>query len=136
MRHILWSILMLTAAVAPVSAEVINIDNRELARLIDEGVPVVDVRTPPEWESTGVIAGSHLMMFFDERGGYDARSWLTELGTVTDPSRPVILICRTGNRTTTISSFLDRQVGFATVYNVEHGITAWIEDDRPVSDVN
>ena len=42
----------------PVSAEVINIDNAELARLVAKGVPVIDIRTAGEWKSTGVIPGS------------------------------------------------------------------------------
>ena len=49
-------------------AEVVNVDNAELARLAASGVPVIDVRTEGEWKQSGVISGSKLLTYFDERG--------------------------------------------------------------------
>jgi len=37
---------------------VIDIDNAELNKLISAGVPLIDLRTPPEWQQTGILAGS------------------------------------------------------------------------------
>lgn len=133
-RHYLMILAILLIALSA-TAEVIDIDNEQLQSLLAEGVPVVDVRTPPEWQQTGVIAGSHRLMFFDPVGRYDARQWLAELQSIAGPDEPVILICRTGNRTSTISAFLAGQAGYETVYNVRHGITSWIASGRPVSPV-
>ena len=133
MRQLSWLIIALIATVLPAGAEVINIGNDELATLIANGVPLIDVRTPPEWQDTGIIAGSHLLMFFDKRGGYDSEQWLNGLSAIARPEQPVILICRSGNRTTTISTFLDQQVGFTRIYNVKRGINGWIADHRPVA---
>jgi len=46
---------------------------------------------------------------------------------------PVVLICRTGNRTSTLARHLVEQMGYTQVYNVRDGITRWIRDDRPVT---
>ena len=68
-KFLLLCCLALSAVVA--RAEVIDIDNAELAQLMKSGVPVIDIRTQPEWEDTGVLAGSKLLTFYDERGRAD-----------------------------------------------------------------
>ena len=55
-RPSILATLLLPFAIA-VHAEVINIDNAELARLSASGAAVIDIRTAPEWTETGVIAG-------------------------------------------------------------------------------
>ena len=62
-RQVLFCITALGAY-----AEVVNVDNAELARLAASGVPVIDVRTEGEWKQTGVIGGSKLVTYFDEQG--------------------------------------------------------------------
>lgn len=57
-------------------AEVVDIDSAELAKLAAAGVPVIDIRTSPEWVETGIVPGSHLLTFFDERGRADPAAWL------------------------------------------------------------
>ncbi len=116
----------------PVHAEVRNIDNEQLAALIEQGVPVIDIRRPEEWRQTGVIEGSHLITFFDRQGRYDVRAWLEKLAPIAGRDDPFILICRTGNRTGVVSRFLDRKLGYTKVYNVKKGITDWIREGRPV----
>jgi rhodanese-related sulfurtransferase len=104
-----------------------------LARLLAAKVPVIDIRTAPEWEETGVVPGSKLITFFDERGRVDPGAWLEKAKGVGNPGDPVILICRTGNRTRAAAQFLTQQVGYAKVYNVRAGIRAWMKDGRPVA---
>ena len=60
-------------------AAVINIDNAELTRLAASGVAVIDIRTEPEWNATGVIAGSELLTFVDEEGRVDSSGWLEKI---------------------------------------------------------
>ena len=57
--------MLLTASLA--NAEVKEINNEEIAKLIKNNVPIVDIRRPSEWSDTGVIAGSNLLTFFDKR---------------------------------------------------------------------
>jgi rhodanese-related sulfurtransferase len=119
--------------ILPVRAEVVDIDNATLARLAAAGVPVIDIRTAGEWNDTGIIPGSKLLTFFDERGQADPPAWLQKVQAVAKPEQPVIVICRSGNRTRTVSRFLSQQGGYQTVYNVKDGIRAWANDGRPMT---
>ena len=112
-------------------ADVSNIDNAQLKSMIEAGVPVIDVRRTEEWKQTGIVKGSHMMTFFDKSGRYDVKSWLSKLDKVAKPNEPFILICRTGNRTGIISNFLDKELSYTKVYNVERGITSWISKGNP-----
>lgn len=122
--------LSLCLSALAVHAEVINIDNAELASLMAKGVPLIDIRTEGEWKSTGVIAGSKLMTFFDERGQANPPLWLEKLKPIAKPDQPVILICRTGNRTKAATQYLSEQAGYKKVYNVTKGIVAWSGEGR------
>jgi len=113
-------------------AEVVNVDNIELARLASSGVAVIDIRTAPEWGETGVISGSRLLPFFDERGRADPPRWLEQLKSVTKPGQAVVLICRSGNRSRAAAQFLSQQAGYKTVYNATGGLNTWIREGRSV----
>lgn len=122
----------LALAATGAQAEVTNIDNAELARLAAAGAVVVDIRTEGEWKETGVIPGSHLLTFFDENGRANPQAWLEKLKAVAPPGQPVVLICRSGNRTRPVSQLLDQQAGYGKVYNVTSGIRAWAGEGRPL----
>ena len=123
-QFLLLCCLALSAIVA--RAEVIDIDNAELAQLMKSGVPIIDIRTQPEWADTGVLAGSKLLTFFDERGRSDPAAWLEKLKPLVKPSDPVVVICRSGNRTKPVSQLLAQQAGYTKVYNVKSGMKGWI----------
>jgi rhodanese-related sulfurtransferase len=113
-------------------AVVVNIDNAELARLAASGAAVIDIRTAPEWKQTGVISGSKLLTFFDEKGRVDAPAWIGQLKSLTKPGQPVVLICRSGNRSLTAAQFLAQQPGYKTVYNATGGLNVWSQEGRSV----
>lgn len=127
----LMSVIVTFLIAFPVHAQVSNIDNMELQQLISEGVPVIDVRRPEEWKQTGVVEGSHLLTFFDKNGRYDVNKWMADFSRIAGPDDPVVLICRTGNRTGTISRFLDQRLNYNKVSNVTKGITHWIKQGNP-----
>ena len=120
----------LLAGSAPIHAEVTHVDDAALERLLEAGVPVVDIRTPEEWEATGIIEGSHLLTFFDAQGNYDVRTWLSALSAIAAPDAPVAIICHSGGRSDIVSRFLDGQVGYQHVHDVHKGISQWIADGR------
>ncbi len=122
----------LALAALAARAEVIDIDNAQLAQLLKSGVTVIDIRTKPEWEETGIVPGSQLLTFFDERGKADPAAWLDKVKPLAKPGDPVIVICRSGNRTKPVSQFLSQQAGYAKVYNVKSGIKGWIGDKGAV----
>ena len=113
-------------------AEILDIDSAGLARLLAAGVPVIDIRTAPEWRETGVVPGSHPLTFFDEKGNSDPAAWLAQARLVAKPGDPVIVICRSGNRTKEVSRLLSQKAGYSKVYNVKDGILAWMKEARPV----
>lgn len=45
-----------------------NIDNAQLKSLVEQGVPLYDVRRPDEWRQSGVVAGSRKLTFVDASG--------------------------------------------------------------------
>lgn len=132
MRSLFVAVFLLLASIA-VRAEVIDVDNAEFARLMAAGVPVIDIRTVPEWEETGIVPNSRLLTFFDERGKADPAAWLEKAKGIAKAGDPVIVLCRSGNRTKAVSQFLSQQAGYAKVYNVKDGIKSWIKEGRPMA---
>lgn len=113
-------------------ADVAELDNASLQALIDQGVPVVDIRRKDEWQQTGIVEGSHLLTFFDEKGRYDVAAWLSELQEIAPAGEPVILVCAHGVRSANVAKLLDRKLGYSQVHNVTRGIAEWIGKDQPV----
>ena len=133
-RRVFWSLLALAFFFAPLArAEVIELDNAGLKQLIADGVPVVDIRHVDEWQQTGIIKGSRLITLPVNKAGnaYDVAAWHDAFSKVIQPSQPVIIICRTGNRTKSVANFLDQRAGYTKVYNVTEGIVRWIKDGNP-----
>lgn len=123
--------ILLLLGVSLMNAQRIDITPDELENLQRQGVAVVDIRTAPEWFQSGVIPESKLLTFFDARGNYDALGFLQNLKRQgITPETPVILVCRSGNRTLSISNFLISQ-GFEKVYNLKHGILEWLKLTKP-----
>lgn len=124
---------MVISMIKMADAGVININNQELSVLLNQGVAIVDIRTEPEWRQTGVIPGSHLLMLFDEkRNVVDPQGWLAQVKAIIPMDKPVILICRVGNRTVPATQFLVKS-GYSKVYNVTGGIVPWIKAGLPIA---
>jgi rhodanese-related sulfurtransferase len=103
-----------------------EIDNRELARLVEAGVKVVDIREPWEWEETGVVEGSHLITAFDAQGRIRP-DFAARLQEAVSPDEEMVLICRTGNRSGVLAPALAEQLGYGKIRNVTRGILPWIQ---------
>jgi rhodanese-related sulfurtransferase len=87
----------------------------------DDG-QLVDVREPEEWADTGVPEGAVLMSL----GDVESRA-ASELAA----DSPVYVICRSGNRSRTASETLV-SLGFTQVFNVDGGVTAWMQAGLPM----
>jgi rhodanese-related sulfurtransferase len=123
--------LALTFAAAA-RAEVVHIGNAELQDLLRQGVTVVDIRTPGEWRQTGVVAGSQLVQYVDEKGRLDPDAFVQQLNAVADPAKPVVLICRSGNRTGKAAQLLDAKSPQRRIYNVREGLIGWNRAGLPM----
>lgn len=129
-------VLFLGTSAPALHAEVVDIGNAELARLAAAGVPIIDIRTPSEWKESGIVPGSRLITLFDENGRADAATWLEKVRQVAKPEQPVIVICRSGNRTKAASALLSQQAGYAKVYNVKDGLRTWAQEGRAMAPVS
>jgi rhodanese-related sulfurtransferase len=108
-----------------------NLDNDGVKAQIAQGVPVYDVRRPDEWRQTGVLEGSRMLTWIDGSGRPDPQflsGFLAEVGK----NDPVVIICRTGNRTGALARELAEKHGYTRVYNVRDGIVRWIGEGNPV----
>lgn len=119
MKKFLVTILLLTSIL---NADFKHISYEEIKKL--GNVPIIDIRTPPEWKETGVIPGSIKLMAFDERGKIDINSWLKEFSKyVKDKNQPFVLVCRSASRTGILGQYLDK-IGYKNVYDLKGGITS------------
>ena len=124
----LFLIIVAAVCAGTANADVTRIYGEELQKMLDQGVPIIDVRRRDEWRASGVIEYSHLLTFFDEMGRYDIEKWLSELHKIVKKGEPFILICEAGIRTGSIASFLDGKLNYTNVYDVAGGIRMWIDD--------
>jgi len=90
------------------------------------------VRRPDEWQASGLIEGSHPVMFFDKKGRYDVKTWLAEIDKLVERDEPIALICARGVRSSSIADLLDAKLGFTHVHNVTGGMVDWVKEKRPV----
>ena len=109
------------------SADIIDVNNGQIKELSKNNIPIVDVRRSSEWDQTGVVPNSILLTFFDKKGNYNFDEWYEKLRLKIDEGKPIILICRTGRRTTIIAEMMDKKFD-NVVYNAKSGITSWIDE--------
>jgi rhodanese-related sulfurtransferase len=129
-------VLLMTLSLSLQAAELHGVNPDELQALQQQGALVVDIRTPEEWKATGIIAGSSTLMYFDKNGGYDREAWLGELKKlVSKPDQPIVLVCRSGNRSGTVGKELAGQAGVGTVYHLEKGLRQWVAESRTLVSV-
>ncbi len=116
MRKIFLSLLVLASSLL---ATVTNEYPSE--KILNSKVPIVDIRTPSEWKSTGILKGAIPIMFFDNRGNYNLNKFLKELESKVNIHKPFALICRSGSRTTTVANYLSQELGL-DVINLKGGM--------------
>ena len=108
-----------------------NVDNAQLQAMLEQNIPLYDIRRADEWRQTGVIDGSKLLTFADANGRVKP-DFLDRLTATVGKHDPLILICHTGSRTSTLARYLVENMGYTQVFNVRHGISHWIRDDNPI----
>lgn len=107
------------AAATAVQAEPPVMDAASAHRKAAAGeITLVDIRTPEEWRETGVPASAHTVTL-----DQPPKALLSKLDQLLggNKSRPLALICRTGNRSSMLAAEL-RKVGYTNVIDVAEGI--------------
>ncbi len=120
-----------TAPPIPQAGGYSNINNAQLEQMIKKGVTLVDIRREEEWKQTGIVKGANTITFFTRTGRINP-NFMSEFTALVKSDQPVVLICRTGNRTRAASQAIAQQLGYKEVYNVTHGIKGWMKEKRAV----
>ena len=113
-------------------AEIVEVNNDKIDKLIKVGVPLVDIRTESEWHGTGVIDQSNLLTFFDKYGNSKVEEWITKFEKIAGRKDPVIIICRSGRRSRVVANYLVQKENYLTVYHATNGIKSWIESNNKI----
>lgn len=121
-----FAALLLASGVAGAPKfEVVDLTAPEAKALMEkppaEGLLILDVRTPGEY-AEGHLEGAVLADFKSA----DFEAQLKKL----DRSKPVLLYCRTGNRSGKSLPTLQR-LGFGKIFHFTGGITAWKKAGYP-----
>ena len=113
-------------------AEIVEVNNDKIDKLIKVGIPLVDIRTESEWYETGVIDQSNLLTFFDKYGNSKVEEWITKFEKIAGRKDPVIIICRSGRRSRVVANYLVQKENYLTVYHATNGIKSWIESNNKI----
>jgi rhodanese-related sulfurtransferase len=84
-------------------------------------ITLVDCREPYEWEAGRVEGAVHIPL----------NDIMAGAGTDIDRSKPVVVICRSGNRSE-LATMMFQARGFEA-HNLEGGIEAWVRDGLPIA---
>ena len=98
-----------------------RISAAEAKQMIDQGVTVVDVRTPAEWNGGHIPQAEHVPL----------DSILARPRDVLKGDN-LIFVCQVGQRSA-LAAEMAAAVGFKTLYNLEGGTDAWVRAGYPVS---
>jgi rhodanese-related sulfurtransferase len=83
---------------------------------------VLDVREPDEYKSGHLLNAKSIPLG-------KLRERIGEMERYRD--KPIVVVCRSGNRSATACALLGRD-GFAQVYNLAGGVTAWQKASLPL----
>lgn len=124
-KKIVITILLSTLMFANFS----EVDEKQMQKMIKNGVQIIDIRRLEEFKQTGIIKGSHTLTFFDGKGQYNIPAWINKfVKIVKTKEQPFVLYCAHANRTKMVGKFLSEQVGYKNVYDLKGGIAyGWID---------
>ena len=106
----------------------------ELIELQKDGYSVMDIRREEEWIETGIIEGAETITAFAENGKLDQDFQEKFFSLVKGPETPILLYCRTGNRTEMLGNALIDQVGLKNVSHLKDGRVEWMKSGHTISD--
>lgn len=100
-------LIILSLFISSVFAEVIH--EYPTQELLNSGIKVIDIRTPQEWEETGLIKGAIPITFWYADGSYNLALFMSTLQKHVKKGEKFALICHVGSRTTEVSAFLSQE---------------------------
>ena len=138
LRLFLPAVLLLFLVSAHADVRSTDITAAEAFTLAEAGeITLIDIRRPDEWQRTGVAKGVETINMQHPQGmvGF-ARQVYAAVGN--DLDAPIVLICRTGSRTSRLQPILT-EMGFTNVRHVPEGMLGnrragpgWVAQGLPV----
>jgi rhodanese-related sulfurtransferase len=138
-KQLLAALLMCFSPMVWAAPESTQITAAQAQALFAQGeITLIDIRRPDEWRQTGVAQGVTRINMVHPQGlqGFAQEVFDTVGG---DLDAPIVLICRTGSRTSRLQPILT-QAGFTNVRHVPEGMLGkrgspgWIAQGLPVQD--
>ena len=100
----------------------------------ENGGIVIDIRREEEWKETGILQGSNTITAFTKDGNIHPDFPKKFFDLINDIDVPILLYCRTGNRTGILGQALIDQVGQTNVSHLSEGIIGWKKQGLPTVD--
>jgi len=116
----------LLAVSKPLTLGQMNSD--ELLEAQAQGAVIVDIRREDEWRKTGIIEGAKTVTAFTKAGRLDQDFERNFSSLAPSLKTPIVLYCRTGNRTSKLGNALVSQLGYSNLSHLRNGITGWIKN--------
>ncbi|MBD3807659.1 MAG: rhodanese-like domain-containing protein [Epsilonproteobacteria bacterium] len=116
------------AMAAMANADITNVPVSKA--FLGRNIKIIDIRTPAEWASTGIIKGAYPIMFFDEKGEAKETAFRVKLNKIIKKNEKFAIICRTGARTAVVAKILDSDYD---VINLQGGMVKLMQEGyKPV----
>ena len=106
----------------------------DLIKARSSGVAIIDIRREGEWLETGIIDGANTITAFQKDGNVHPDFLQKFNSVVSTKQTPVLLYCRTGNRTTRLGNAIIEQLGFTNVSHLRDGIIGWKKEGQRTID--
>ena len=116
-------VVSISKAEAQNQLKAVNAD--ELLYAQKNGAVIIDIRREEEWKATGVIEGAELITAFQKDGSIHPEFQNKFFSVAVSKETPIVLYCRTGNRTKALGNALISQLGFTDVRHLSYGIKGW-----------
>lgn len=110
-----------------------NVDAAQVAQLRSDGAKVVDIRTPGEWQQTGVIDGASLIQAFGANGRIIENFPPNFEAAVTREDAVIIVGSGDDQRAALVALILVERAGYETVYNLAGGVEGWSADGHDLN---
>ena len=105
-----------------------TLNGKELIDAKQNGAIIIDIRRSEEWLDTGIIEGAKLITAFQKDGSIHPEFNNKFNSIIISDEMPIVLYCRTGNRTNLLGNALINQLGFKNISHLSYGIEGWRKD--------
>jgi len=126
--------ILLALLISPIinAAELSNLSPKDIQSKTTKNALIIDIRTPQEWQKTGIIPNSQPLTFFDKNGNYDTKKWLTHVKKLqSSPNQAIILVCQSGNRSGRVGHLLAEKLNMPNIYHLSTGMSSWVKKQLP-----